>query len=41
MYNLCLLYIYKNSYFSVVGLQTNDTLIVVNNEFAATKEEEL
>jgi len=36
-----LLYIHKNSYFGVVGLQTNDTLIVVNDEFAATEEEEL
>ena len=41
MYDPCLMYIYKNSYFSIIGLQTNDTLILANKEFVATKEEEL
>jgi len=35
------MYIYENSYFSIVGLQTDDTLILANKVFVAAEEEEL
>jgi hypothetical protein len=42
-YDPCLLYSNtpKDSYFGIVGLQTNDTLFLANDEFAATEQNEL
>lgn len=41
-YNFCLLYINGSQKdFEVVGLQTDDILILANNAFAATEEKEL
>ena len=40
-YNLCLLITQTPSTFRIVGIQTNDTLILVQEKFAQLKEEEL
>jgi len=39
MYDPCLLY--SNKPFRIVGLQTNDTLFLVDNTFAEAKQSEL
>jgi len=35
------MYTYENGHFGIVGLQTDDTLILANEVFAAAEEEEL
>ena len=40
MYNLCLLYINCNS-FGIVGLQTDNTLLLANKTFAKSEETKL
>jgi hypothetical protein len=41
LYNPCLLIITKKEAFGVVGIQTNNTLFLVSNKFAALKDSEL
>jgi hypothetical protein len=41
LYNSCLLIITKKEAFGVVGIQTNNTLFLAFDEFAALKNSEL
>jgi hypothetical protein len=41
LYNPCLLIITKKEAFEVVGMQTDDTLFLASDEFAALKDSEL
>jgi hypothetical protein len=40
-YNPCLLIIIKKEAFGVINMQTNDTLFLASDEFAALKDSEL
>jgi hypothetical protein len=41
LYNPCLLITTKKEAFGVVGIQTNNTLFLASDEFAALKDSEL
>jgi hypothetical protein len=41
LYNPCLLIIINKEAFGIVGIQTNNTLFLTFNEFAALKDSEL
>jgi hypothetical protein len=41
LYDLCLLITTKKEAFRVVGMQTNNTLFLASDEFAALKDSEL